>query len=177
MPINLPSLRDRRQDIALLAHHFLERAAEQGLPRKQLQASAITMLEGYDWPGNVRELENLMRRIAVLSRDEVIGGDDVRAMIGASSSVMASPGQPDPGIEAAIRGRLDRLARENPAALDDGTLYDRIIADVERPLIEAVLARHGYNQLRAARALGINRNTLRKRLDALGIDMHPGDDA
>ncbi|MCZ3162886.1 helix-turn-helix domain-containing protein, partial [Acinetobacter baumannii] len=75
----------------------------------------------------------------------------------------------DAGIEAAIRARLERLAIEEPAALDDGTLYDRIIAEVERPLIEALLARHGQNQLRAARALGINRNTLRKRLDMLGI--------
>jgi len=80
----------------------------------------------------------------------------------------------DPGIEAAVRARLERLAREEPAALDDGTLYDRIIGEVERPLIEALLARHGQNQLRAARALGINRNTLRKRLDTLGIDPDAG---
>ncbi|PTS79874.1 nitrogen regulation protein NR(I), partial [Sphingomonas sp. HMWF008] len=76
----------------------------------------------------------------------------------------------DAGIDAAVRARIERLAIEEPAALDDGTLYDRIIAEVERPLIEALLARHGQNQLRAARALGINRNTLRKRLDILGID-------
>jgi two-component system nitrogen regulation response regulator GlnG len=73
-------------------------------------------------------------------------------------------------LDAAVRARIDRIAREEPRALDDGTLYERIIADVERPLIEAMLARHGGNQLRAARALGINRNTLRKRLDTLGIE-------
>ena len=70
-----------------------------------------------------------------------------------------------------MRARLQRLAIEEPQTLDDGTLYDRIIGEVERPLIEAMLARHQQNQLRAARALGINRNTLRKRLDTLGIDM------
>ena len=169
VPVSLPALRARRQDIALLARHFLDRAAEGGLPRKQLDAAAITSLESYDWPGNVRELENIMRRIAVLSRDERIGADEVRAMIGASSS--SSPAaMGDPGIETAVHARLERLAREQPAALDDGSLYDRIIGEVERPLIEALLARHGQNQLRAARALGINRNTLRKRLDTLGID-------
>ncbi|HWK34623.1 helix-turn-helix domain-containing protein, partial [Sphingomonas sp.] len=82
----------------------------------------------------------------------------------------------DPQIEAAVRGRLAAIARENPASLDDGSLYDRIIAEVERPLIAAMLERHGGNQLRAARALGINRNTLRKRLTDLGLagDMRPG---
>jgi len=173
VPVSLPALRARRQDIALLARHFLDRAAEGGLPRKQLDAAAITSLESYDWPGNVRELENIMRRIAVLSRDERIGADEVRAMLGAASSGPAPlPG--DPGIEAAVRARLERLAREEPAALDDGSLYDRIIGEVERPLIEALLARHGQNQLRAARALGINRNTLRKRLDTLGIEPDGG---
>ncbi|MEG3175193.1 nitrogen regulation protein NR(I) [Sphingomonas sp. RB3P16] len=168
VPVTLPALRARRQDIALLARHFLDRAAEDGLPRKQLDADAIAVLEAHDWPGNVRELENMMRRVAVLARDERIDAGEVRAMLGGAIPVPAITG--DAGIEAAVRARLERLAIEEPAALDDGTLYDRIIAEVERPLIAALLARHGQNQLRAARALGINRNTLRKRLDLLGID-------
>ena len=168
VPVTLPALRGRRQDVALLARHFLDRAAEDGLPRKQLDPDAVAVLEAHDWPGNVRELENMMRRIAVLARDERIDAVEVRAMLG---GVMPSaPAIGDAGIEAAIRVRIERLAIEEPAALDDGTLYNRIIAEVERPLIEALLARHGQNQLRAARALGINRNTLRKRLDALGIE-------
>ncbi|WP_010186447.1 nitrogen regulation protein NR(I) [Sphingomonas sp. PAMC 26605] len=168
VPVTLPALRARRQDIALLARHFLDRAAEDGLPRKQLDMDAIAVLEAYDWPGNVRELENMMRRIAVLARDERIDAGEIRAMLGSAMPSVATPG--DAGIDAAIRARIERLAIEEPAALDDGTLYDRIIAEVERPLIEALLARHGQNQLRTARALGINRNTLRKRLDLLGID-------
>ncbi len=175
VPIMLPSLRARRQDIALLAQHFLERAAADGLPAKQLGEAAIAALQAYDWPGNVRELENIMRRIAVLARDAVIGVGDVEAMLNAGP---VAPGGAipvsGPGIAAAVRARIDRIARENPAALDDGTLYDRIISEVERPMIEAMLARHGQNQLRAARALGINRNTLRKRLDTLGIALGPG---
>ena len=167
VPIALPPLRARRQDIPLLARHFLDRAAEAGLPRKQLSDAAIAALTGYDWPGNVRELENLMRRIAVLGRDDVIDGATIQAMLGAMPLEPATP--TNPAIEAAVRGRLAALERENPAWLDDGTLYDRIIGEVERPLIEAMLARHGGNQLRAARAMGINRNTLKKRLDTLGI--------
>jgi two-component system nitrogen regulation response regulator GlnG len=168
VPIELPALRERRQDIALLARHFLDQAAVQGLPRRQLAGDALTELGAHDWPGNVRELENLMRRLAVLARDEVIGADVIRAMIGTSG---ASAQSIDVDIGHAVRALIERIAREDPKALDDGTLYDRVIGDVERPLIEVMLARHGQNQLRAARAMGINRNTLRKRLDTLGIDM------
>jgi len=168
VPIALPALRERRQDIALLARHFLDHAAIQGLPRRQLGSDALTELGAHDWPGNVRELENLMRRLAVLARDEVIGADAIRAMIGTQAII----GEPvDIEIGHAVRAMIERIARDNPAALDDGTLYDRVIGEVERPLIEAMLARHGQNQLRAARAMGINRNTLRKRLDTLGIDI------
>ena len=169
VPIALPALRERRDDIAELARHFLERAAEAGLPRKTLDEAALAALEAHDWPGNVRELENLMRRLAALSRDDRIGAAEVRAMIGSAAAPLADA-VPDAGVDAAIRALIERLARQDPRALDDGTLYDRVIAEVERPLIEAMLARHGGNQLRAARALGLNRNTLRKRLDLLGID-------
>ncbi|MGN6819047.1 MAG: nitrogen regulation protein NR(I) [Sphingomonas sp.] len=168
VPVTLPALRERRQDIALLARHFLDRAAENGLPRKRLDEAAVIALEAHDWPGNVRELENIMRRLAVLSRDEVIGAGELGSMLGMPASA-APAGAAD--LDAAVRARIDRIAREDPRGLDDGTLYERIIADVERPLIEAMLARHGGNQLRAARAMGINRNTLRKRLDTLGIDL------
>jgi two-component system nitrogen regulation response regulator GlnG len=168
VPVTLPALRSRRQDVALLARHFLDLAAESGLPRKSLDPAAIAVLERHDWPGNVRELENMMRRVAVLSRDDRIGEGDIRTMLG-ERPVAASKGG-DGGIEAAVLALLDRLGIEEPAALADGTLYDRVIGEVERPLILALLARHGQNQLRAAKALGINRNTLRKRLDSLGID-------
>jgi two-component system nitrogen regulation response regulator GlnG len=113
-----------------------------------------------------------MRRIAALSRDEWIDAATLRRSLGEASAVPAE--LRDPGIEAAVRARLERIAMDDPRALDDGTLYDRIIGEVERPLIEAMLERHGQNQLRAARAMGINRNTLRKRLDTLGIAVAGG---
>ncbi|MFV0622565.1 nitrogen regulation protein NR(I) [Sphingomonas sp. ac-8] len=169
VPVALPALRERRQDVALLARHFLNRAAEEGLPRRSLGPEAIASLEAHDWPGNVRELENLMRRCAVLGRDDRIGAEELRAAIGEGGRAIAVAEAPD-AIDAAVRAFLRRLANDTPQALDDGTLYDRVIAEVERPLIEAMLERHGNNQLRAARALGINRNTLRKRLDLLAIE-------
>jgi two-component system nitrogen regulation response regulator GlnG len=169
VPIALPTLRERRDDVAELARHFLDKAASAGLPRKTLDADAIAVLEAHDWPGNVRELENLMRRLAALSRDDRLGAAEVRAMIGRAGPIAGEP-LPDVGLDAAVRALIERLAKTEPRALDDGSLYDRIIGEVEKPLIEAMLARHGGNQLRAARAIGLNRNTLRKRLDVLGID-------
>jgi two-component system nitrogen regulation response regulator GlnG len=170
VPIALPPLRERGSDVTLLAHHFLDRAAEQGLPLRRLGADAVVALEGHVWPGNVREVENLMRRLAVLARDEVIDADAIRAMVGAPPPTIAAA---EADIPTAVRRLVDRIARERPASLDDGTLYEHVIGEVERPLIEIILARHGHNQLRAARALGINRNTLRKRLDTLGIEARP----
>ncbi|TPG14279.1 nitrogen regulation protein NR(I) [Sphingomonas oligophenolica] len=167
VPVALPPLRDRRQDIPLLARHFLDSAAAQGLPRRRLSSAALHRLAAHDWPGNVRELENAMRRLAVLARDEVIDEGTIGGLFGDAATAR----DPDAGIAVAVRQLIDRIASERPGALDDGTLHARVIGDVERPLIEAVLARHGGNQLRAARALGINRNTLRKRLDVLGIDI------
>ncbi len=171
VPIALPPLRERRQDVPLLARFFLARASEQGLPRKSLDADALAVLAAHDWPGNVRELENLMRRSAVLGRDEVIGAAELRpGLRGTGAKGEGGEG----ALDAAVRDWLGALLRDTPEALDDGSLHERLIAAVERPLIEAMLERHG-NQLRAARALGINRNTLRKRLDVLGIGRTAGD--
>ena len=108
----------------------------------------------------------MMRRLAVLARDETIGADAIATLVG---TVAPSGDAGGSDIADAVRRLIERIARERTGALDDGTLYDRVIGEIERPLIEAMLARHGGNQLRAARAMGINRNTLRKRLDMLGI--------
>lgn len=168
VPISLPALRERRDDVAELARYFLDRAADAGLPRKTLDAEAIAALEAYDWPGNVRELENLMRRLAALSRDERIGADDIRGPI--RGTVVPLDMVTGLDLGPAVHAMIEHLARTEPRTLDDGTLHARLVAAVERPMIEAMLRRHGGNQLRAARAIGLNRNTLRKRLDLLGID-------
>jgi len=167
VPVALPPLRERREDVALLARYFLDRVVGEGLPRRQLSAAATEALVAHDWPGNVRELENAIRRLAVFARDEVIEADAIRAMLGAP--------RPSSETEALdVAGVVVRLVERIGQAEEPGTLYDRVIGAVERPLIELVLARHGYNQLRAAKALGINRNTLRKRLDDLAIRL-PGE--
>jgi two-component system nitrogen regulation response regulator GlnG len=172
VPVDLPALRERRSDVPILARAFLDRAAEEGLPRRRLDAGATASLEAHDWPGNVRELENLMRRLALLARDEVIDADTVRGALRSADPSASGP----PSIGDAVRVHLERLERDEPGALDDGALYDRVMAAAELPLLEAMLRRHRGNQLRAARALGINRNTLRKRLDALGVDRSRSDD-
>ena len=106
VPVTLPALRERRQDIALLARHFLDRAAEHGLPRKRLDQAAMAALELHDWPGNVRELENIMRRLAVLSRDEVIGAPELGVMLGAPAS---APISGDISLDGAVlNARIER---------------------------------------------------------------------
>ena len=167
VPIALPPLRERRGDIAELARHFLDRAAGDGLPQKTLSLDATSVLEAFSWPGNVRELENLMRRLAALSRDDRITPAEIAAALGGGTPM---PAMASVELHDAVEAMIDHLARSEPRALEDGTLHARLVAAVERPMIEAMLRRHGGNQLRAARAIGLNRNTLRKRLDALGID-------
>ncbi|WP_019516773.1 nitrogen regulation protein NR(I) [Sphingomonas sp. Mn802worker] len=167
VPISLPALRERRGDIAELARHFLDRAAADGLPHKVLDGDAVAELKAFYWPGNVRELGNLMRRLAALSRDDRITAGEIRSVLGTTTAA----GEPaDIDLDQAVAAMIDHLARSEPRALDNGTLHARLVAAVERPMIEAMLRRHGGNQLRAARAIGLNRNTLRKRLDVLGID-------
>lgn len=159
VPVALPALRERRNDIPLLARHFLDRAASDGLPARRLSAEAEGALAAHDWPGNVRELENAMRRSAVLARDAVIDAETVSSLLSPGAAVARSY-----GLAEAVADRLAALERELPGALDDGTIYDRIVDEATEPLVAAIMVRHGGNQLRAAKALGINRNTLRKRL-------------
>ena len=165
VPIVLPPLRERREDIAALAQHFLVLAAEDGLPRRVLSPEAIERLEARTWRGNVRELRNVVYRLALMAREERIDGDSVSDIIGPELTPASLPqGDGQAGFGAALAGWL---AAENPPA---GALYHRALAAFEKPLIEHALGRTGGNQLRAAQLLGINRNTLRKRIGELGLD-------
>lgn len=171
VPVSLPSLSQRGEDIALLAQHFLERAAAGGLPRKRLDATGLARLAAHSWPGNVRELENLMRRLAVIARDPVIPAAMIDAQLRAPAVASA---QPATTLEAAVEGHLTRYFVQFGSDLPPPGLYDRILAEVERPLLAATLAAVRGNQLRAADLLGINRNTLRKKLSQLGIAARRG---
>ncbi len=171
IPIALPALRKRGKDIGLLAQHFLTLAASEGLPLKRLHQSGIMRLEHHSWPGNVRELENLMRRLAVLARDDEIGTDLIDQQI---EPTVISP-TPHPfvartGLSCAVEEFLGGYFSEYGDGLPADGLYPRIMEEVERPLLEATMAAVRGNQLRAARLLGINRNTLRKKLTDYGID-------
>jgi two-component system nitrogen regulation response regulator GlnG len=173
VPLLLPPLRGRSEDVPALARHFLETAAREGLPRKSIEASALAALQAYGWPGNVRELENLMRRLAVLERGDVIGLAAVQAGIGQAPRPVAvpaaSPAGEASGLAEAARQHIGHYFAGFGDALPPDGVYDRLLAEVERPLIAACLEATGGNQLKAARLLGINRNTLRKKLTDLEL--------
>ncbi|MFC3099422.1 sigma-54 dependent transcriptional regulator [Altererythrobacter lauratis] len=162
VPIQLPPLRERMGDIEPLARHFLRRAAREGLPLRRLSPAAADLLARQPWRGNVRELRNFMFRAALLSREEEIDAATVEALLSSAAVENAMP--VDGNIEAMIAAWLGM------AGLPDGDLYHQALAVLERPVFEFALARTAGNQLRAAQLLGINRNTLRKRLGELEID-------
>jgi len=176
VPIRLPALRQRGEDIGELARSFLDRAASEGLPRKVLDAGAIDRLMQYGWPGNVRELENLMRRLAALSRDEVINAAVVEQQFQFSSAKDSTPAvsASEGGLADAVEMHLSRYFATFGRDLPPDGLYDRVLTEIEKPLLHLSMAASKGNQLRAARLLGINRNTLRKKLTDLGIDAGTG---
>jgi two-component system nitrogen regulation response regulator GlnG len=161
VPIRLPALRDRTADIEPLARHFLQLAAKEGLPSRKLSPEAAELLGRHPWRGNVRELKNLIYRAALLAREDTIDATAVGQLL-AEVPAAGSAGEADFG--SALRAWLSGT---QPA---EGTLYHTALAAFEKPLFEHALARTGGNQLRAAALLGINRNTLRKRLSDLDID-------
>jgi two-component system nitrogen regulation response regulator GlnG len=170
VPIRLPALRERTGDVPLLARHFLDLAAQSGLPRKSLSDDAATLLGMHDWPGNVRELQNLMQRLTVLTRDKVIGVEHIHEFLAISEAL---PGLRLGGAndlrEAASRWTRDQLAVGTGAAITDD-LHEQLLAVVEPMLLRETLAAVDGNQIRAAAVLGMNRNTLRKKLTHYDID-------
>jgi two-component system nitrogen regulation response regulator GlnG len=176
VPIRLPPLRERVEDIPPLARHFLDRARADGLAAKSLDAAALDRLKRHLWPGNVRELENLMRRLAALHPAEVIGAEAIEAElteVAPTPEPVAGGGGPEPLARA-----VERHIRAFLAAHDGGSgpsdIYDRVIAEVERPLIRLTLAATRGNQIKAAAMLGLNRNTLRKKIRDLEIPVVRG---
>jgi two-component system nitrogen regulation response regulator GlnG len=166
VPIQLPPLRERIEDIDALAQHFLTLAAREGLPAKQIDAGAIDQLRLHGWRGNVRELKNVIYRLAVTTREDVIGVEAVARQL--SERRNASPRAAGGGLGMASAViQLVTAARQNKHL--DGGLYEHVLGAMEKPLLEEVLKRTRGNQLRAASLLGINRNTLRKKLQERGI--------
>src|ERR1700730_14363549 len=175
-PIRLPPLRERSADIPGLVRHFAAVAAREGLPIKVIDEAAMDRLRRYRWPGNGRELENLVRRLAALYSQEVIGVDVIEAELAevpAPAEVPAeSPG--GEGLSAAVERHIIDYFAAHKGSLPSAGLYDRVLREIERPLIVATLGATRGHQIKAAPPLGLNRNTLRKKIRELDIPVVRG---
>jgi two-component system nitrogen regulation response regulator GlnG len=167
VPIRVPPLRERVSDIPELVRHFMSKAASEGLPAKLIDSSAMERLKAYRWPGNVRELENMVRRLAALYSEEVIGVDIIEAELADTLPPDAEP-EPD-GLCHTVERQLKAYFHAHGESLPAPGLFDRVIREVERPLISLTLEATRGNQIRAAEVLGLNRNTLRKKIRELNI--------
>jgi two-component system nitrogen regulation response regulator GlnG len=165
VPIHIPPLRERPEDIPVLAQHFVERYAQElGTSARWLSEEALEFLSAYAWPGNVRELENAIKRALVLSGHDVLTPEDF-------AFLSSAPAAAETGAAGSLEELVQREVEELLRGSDPRDVYPQILERTERPLLEAVLAHTNGNQLRAAALLGINRNTLRKKITELGISI------
>jgi len=168
LPIHLVSLRKRKEDIPLLVEYFLKKAcSEMELPTKQCSKEALALLSSYSWPGNVRELENTIKRAVILSSDPHLSVDDFS---GLRSNISSPSRNEELSLEALVEMKL-RSSLGNLENMESGDLYGLILEQMERPLIRFVLEKTRGNQVKAAEILGINRNTLRKKIQELDIEI------
>jgi two-component system nitrogen regulation response regulator GlnG len=174
VPMRLPPLRERAEDIPDLVRHFLRKAATAGLPVKSLDTEALDLLKHYRWPGNVRELENLIRRLAVLHPGEDIPAAAIAAELREPDFPNPDSAEEEASLGVAAERHLTRYFRAQGGRLPPPGLYDRVLQEVERPLISICLAATRGNQIRAAQLLGVNRNTLRKKIRDLGLEVIKG---
>lgn len=169
MRLTIPPLRQRKEDIPELARAFLIRAQRQGLAARTFEKAALDLMAAYDWPGNVRELENLVLRLAVLSPDPVISVLDVEREMRLGGS---EPAGTAPGFEAEVEALLHRYVMSelvSGSENEPANVHDMVVSRVERPLIRLALSVTSGNKVRAAQLLGMNRNTLRAKIQALGL--------
>jgi two-component system nitrogen regulation response regulator GlnG len=172
VPIRLPPLRERPDDIPVLAQHFLNKAQAEGLPAKTIDPGAMAMLSAYRWPGNVRELENLIRRLAALVPQSVITDAILAPELADYVAIEDAPtprGDDTDTMTTVVERHVSRLLAAIRESGEEGVLYERALAELERPLIRMTLAETRGNQIRAAALLGLNRNTLRKKIREHGI--------
>ncbi|MCH2326367.1 MAG: sigma 54-interacting transcriptional regulator, partial [Rhodospirillales bacterium] len=172
VPIRLPPLRERTEDIPELVRSFLTKAAAEGLPWKIIDNAAMDRMKDYSWPGNVRELENLIRRLAALYSQEVITVEDIEAELANASPENAE--DKEKGLSQTVENLLSTYFSAHADGLPAAGLYQRVLREVERPLITLTLQATQGNQIRAAEVLGLNRNTLRKKIRQLNIPIVRG---
>lgn len=170
--IPVPSLRERLEDIPALSEHFLARALRDGLPERRFSTDAIKTLRAYPWPGNVRELENLANRLAITSAEEEIKVSEVEMALGGPvSAAFPTADLADEKLSDSVARHLQRYFDLHGGTMPPAGLYQRILREVELPLIEIALDATGGNQAKCADLLGINRNTLRKKITDLEIEV------
>lgn len=171
VPIRLPPLRERIDDIADLTQHFLRTAQREGEPVKTMSAEAIRLMQNYTWPGNVRELENLVRRLSALYADEQISAEIVQNELNIADRPQVTAGMGPVDLSTAVETHVGQVLREYEPNLPPAGLYQRVIDRVEAPLIAMALNACGGNQIKAADLLGLNRNTLRKKIRTHSIEI------
>ena len=168
--IQVPPLRERVEDIPLLTDHFLARTGRGGAPVRRLSGPGAELFRRYSWPGNVRQLENAVRRLAVTGGAEEISEQEVEAVLGGQPAAEPSSDMGDGELlTTSVARHLRRYFDLHGGVLPAPGLYQRILREVELPLIEIALDATGGNQARCADLLGINRNTLRKKITELDI--------
>ena len=169
VPLRLPPLRERARDVPDLVRHFFAVGAREGLPNKSVEPGAMRLLQDHAWPGNVRELENLVRRLAALYPQPVIATAQVRSEL-AQDQALPTPGGGDDRVDLheSVARWLEKVFADADPFPAPG-LYHRTLEEVERPLLSAALAATHGNQIRAAEILGLNRNTLRKKIRDLQL--------
>ncbi|MGF6860903.1 two-component system nitrogen regulation response regulator GlnG [Rhodobacteraceae bacterium MBR-64] len=168
----VPPLRERVEDIALLAEHFLARSAREGGTARRLSAEALDLVRAYSWPGNVRQLGNTLRRLTVTGSGAEITRAEVEAVLGSQPMMEPLKGGGDgEKLSASVARHLRRYFDLHGGSLPPAGLYGRILREVEGPLIEIALAASAGNQAKCADLLGINRNTLRKKITDLDIQV------
>ena len=169
----VPSLRERVDDIILLAEHFLAKSEKSGGAVRTLSPAASEILRTYSWPGNVRQLENSVRRLSLTSRATEISAPEVQQVLGAQPELepMRGAAATSEKLGASVERHLQRYFDLHGNMLPPAGLYQRILREVELPLIEIALEATGGNQAKCADLLGINRNTLRKKITDLDIQV------
>ena len=172
VPLRIPPLRERSEDIPELVAHFLAQTEAGMQPAKTIEPQAIERLQRYRWPGNVRELENLIQRLVALYSQQVIDAQMIEAELADTSAM----GEPDSALESqtlseAVEHHVRPYFSDSQGGLPEPGLYGRMLHEFERPLITLTLEATGGNQIKAAALLGVNRNTLRKKIRELDIEV------
>ena len=175
-PINLPPLRLILSDLNKLVHYFLNKSYKEGLSKKNISEEAINELKKYKWPGNIRELENFIRRLVVLTTSNKITHSDIIKNL-SKTNTMITESNSNNGLEKislsmSVEQHLKNFFKLHKDKLPSSGLYLRIINEVERPLISICLNATKGNQIKASKLLGLNRNTLRKKIKELKIKVY-----